>query len=155
MVGWQGHARWAHIDIFNLLGINPHTTDLAWEIVDARPRQIVKKLRPNDSSITPPEGVSIPLINAFRSELFSILYPSVQRGEELHAGDATPDSQEELAKVLNKINSAKLNGYCRIRDAENGVPGDWLGEDISSGDGLAGSSAAHSLRHSTNKYTSR
>lgn len=142
MVGWQGHARWTHTDIFNLLSINPYTTDLTWEIVDARPRQIVKKLRPNDPGITPPEGVSIPLINAFRSELFSILYPSVQHGEELHTGDATLDSRGELTQALQKINGAKLNGYRRTWDAENGVPGNWLGENISGGDRLVGSSAA-------------
>ncbi|KAF2191932.1 hypothetical protein K469DRAFT_696017 [Zopfia rhizophila CBS 207.26] len=113
MVGWQSRARWAHIDIFNLLGIDPYTTDLTWEIVDARPRQIVKKLRPNGPAIIPPDGVSITLINAFRSELFNILYPSVQHGEELHVGDVTPDSQKELAEALDEINSAKLDGYRR------------------------------------------
>jgi len=129
MVGWQGNARWAHIDIFNLLGIDPHSTDLTWEMVDARPRQIIKKLRPNDPAIVPPNGVSIALVNSFRSELFDLLYPSVQRGEALQAGDATPDSRRDLAQALDKINKAKLNGHTRSWDAENGVPGNWLGVD--------------------------
>lgn len=53
-----------------------------------------------------------------------------------------PDSQRELAKALNKINGAKLNDYCRKWDAEKEEPDDWLGENISSGDRLASSSAA-------------
>ncbi|KAF2178674.1 hypothetical protein K469DRAFT_695459 [Zopfia rhizophila CBS 207.26] len=130
IVGWQSRACWAHIDIFNLLGIDPYTTDLTWEIVDARPRQIVKKLRPNGPAIIPPDGVSITLINAFRSKLFNILYPSVQHGEELHVGDATPDSQKELAEALDKINGAKLDGY------------PFKHNNISGGNRLAGSSAA-------------
>ncbi|KAF1937775.1 hypothetical protein EJ02DRAFT_47015 [Clathrospora elynae] len=150
MVGWQGNARWAQIDIFNLLGIDPHSTDLTWEMVDARPRQIIKQLRPNDPAIVPPNGVSIALVNSFRSELFDLLHPSVQRGEELQAGDATPDSRRDLAQALDNINKAKLDGHTRTWDAENGVPGNWLGVDSAPnhsniyGDIQAGSSLAPS-----------
>lgn len=115
---------------------------MTWEIVDARPRQIVKKLCPNDPAVMLPDGVSVALINAFRTELFNMLYPSAQHGKELGVGDATSHSRNKLAKALDEINGAKLNGYRRTWDAENGVPGNWLGADISDGDGLAGSSAA-------------
>jgi hypothetical protein len=144
MVGWPGHARWAHVDIFNLLGIDPHSTDLTWEIVNARPRQIAEKLLPNDPAIIPPDGLSIALVNSFRSELFNLLYPSVQRGEKLQAGDATPDSRRDLAQALDKINRAKLNGHTRTWDAEKGVPGDWLGVDapLNHSDMPVGSSVA-------------
>ncbi|KAF2865070.1 hypothetical protein BDV95DRAFT_613032 [Massariosphaeria phaeospora] len=148
MVGWQGNARWAHVDIFNLLGIDPRLTDLTWEMVDARPRQIIKQLRPNDPAIVPPNGVSIALVNSFRSELFELVYPSVQRGEELQAGDATPDSRRDLAQALDKINKAKLIGHTRTWDAENGVPSNWLGVNAAlnysntSGDMPAGSLVA-------------
>jgi len=117
-------------------------------MVDARPRQIIKQLRPNDPAIIPPNGVSIALVNSSRSELFDLLYPSVQRGKELQAGDATSDSRRDLAQALDKINKAKLNGHTRTWDAEDGVPGNWLGVDSAlnhsdiSGDMPAGSSVA-------------
>lgn len=84
----------------------------------------------------------VTLINAFRSELFNMLYHSAQNGEELHVGDETPDSRKELAKALGGIDGAELKGYRPTWDAENGAPGNWLGVDISDGDGLVGSSAA-------------
>ncbi|KAF2818998.1 hypothetical protein CC86DRAFT_413377 [Ophiobolus disseminans] len=142
----KDHARWAHVNIFNLLGIDPHSTNLTWEMLDACLRQIVKQLRPNNPAIIPPDGVSITLVNSFRSKRFNILYPSVQRGKELHVGDATPDSCQELAQALEKINRAKLDGHKRTWDTENGVPGNWLGVNAAlnhsniSGDMPAGSS---------------
>lgn len=145
--------RWVHVDIFNLLGIELHSTDLTWEIVEARPRQIMKQLRPNDPAIVPPNGVSIALVNSFRSELFDLLYSSVQRGEELQAGDATPDSRPDLAQALDKINRAKLNGHTRIWDAEICVPGNWLGVDsaLNHSDIPAGSSLDPSPRSFVDK----
>jgi len=102
----------------------------------------VKKLRLKGPAVILPDEVSVKLINAFRTELFNILYPSAEHGKELHVGNATFHYRNELAKALDEINDVKLSGYCRTWDAENGIPGNWLGADISDGDGLAGSSAA-------------
>lgn len=146
MVGWKGNSRWEGIDIFNLLGLDPITTTLSWPIINTRPRRIIPKLKPNDCTIELPEGVSIELINAFRSDMFDLLHPTKQGADDnLFQTEPTVDSTNAVANALAEINKAGLVNYRKTWDPEIGVPGNWLGfashvvdGDVSTGGGGGG-----------------
>ncbi|KAF2798844.1 hypothetical protein K505DRAFT_90018 [Melanomma pulvis-pyrius CBS 109.77] len=104
-----------HINIFNLLGLNRHTS----------------KLRLNDPSIIPLDGVSVTLISAFRSELFNMLHPSAKHGEEPQDGDVTLDCQSlpRLWMRLTVRSSTNIVGHVTLRITHS----NWLGADLLDG----------------------
>jgi len=61
--------------IFNLFDVNPHMTDLTWELVQTKLLRLIKKLSSGGPRATPPPGVSAMLLCDFKSDLFDILYP--------------------------------------------------------------------------------
>jgi hypothetical protein len=141
MVGWTNNSRWGDIDIFNLLGLDPLTTNLSWAVIDKRPRQISAKLKPNDPTVVPPEGVSVGLINAFRSDIFDLLHPTKEGANgQLFQADPTIESTRAVADALAEINNTKLINYRKTWDPEIGVPGNWLGLElhVKDGDACAG-----------------
>ena len=158
MVGWKGKSIWADVDLFNLFDIDPHTADLTWAIVDEKSRKLIKKLSSGGLGVAPPSGVSVSLIQNFKSDLFDILYPFEAQGDENQRGDPTVESKKKLNDELKKINDAKLVGYQRTWDATNGTPGNWLGDadtevesrsaarPLSLSSGRSAAHAAHTVR---------
>jgi hypothetical protein len=73
MVGWTGKPACVGVDLFNLFDVNPHTTDLTWELVQTKSLRLIQKL--SSGGATPPPDVSAMLLCDFKSDLFDILYP--------------------------------------------------------------------------------
>ena len=111
MAGWDGIPAWAGVDLFNLFNVNPHTTDLSWELVNAKSLKLIKKFSSGRPSVAPPPGVFATLIYDFKSDLSNILYPFEGKGDEHQRGDTTVESRKELSDEFKKIKDAKLVRY--------------------------------------------
>ncbi|KAF1364593.1 hypothetical protein EJ07DRAFT_172626 [Lizonia empirigonia] len=110
-------------------------------VLDKHPRQINAKLKPDDPTVLPLEGVSVGLINAFQSDIFDLLHPIKENADgRLFQTDPTIESTRAVADVLVKIDNTKLIDYRKTWDPEIGVPGNWLGLEpcVRDGDESAG-----------------